>query len=67
MSTPRPETYRVDLVALPDRTPGVVRLRAFLKAALRQYRLRATRVAETTAPPASPPPASPGGPDDETG
>jgi hypothetical protein len=66
MSTQRPETFRVDLVALPDKTPGVVRLRQFLKAALRQWRLRATRVAEVTPPP-EPPQASPGTPQGETG
>jgi hypothetical protein len=56
---------RVDLVALPDRTPGIIRLRQFLKQALRQHRLRATRVAEVTPP--GPPGVACSGPEDAAG
>jgi hypothetical protein len=47
-----PERFTVDLVALPDEVPAVVRLRAFLKRALRSYRLKCVRVVESRiAPP----------------
>jgi hypothetical protein len=36
------ERSLVELLALPDDVPPVVRLRKFLKAALRSYRLRCT-------------------------
>jgi hypothetical protein len=38
--------YLVQLQALPDRTPPVIRLRSFLKAAWRSYRLRCLGVWE---------------------
>jgi hypothetical protein len=38
--------FRVTLRPLPERTPAEVRLRRFLKAALRAYELRAVEVVE---------------------
>jgi hypothetical protein len=45
---PKP-TYRLTLQAEPGEVPAIVRLRRFLKAALRTYGLRATEVAEIPA------------------
>jgi hypothetical protein len=41
--------YRVTLRPLPDQTPEPIRLRHFLKAALRQWGLRAVAVEEVPA------------------
>ncbi len=46
MSTkPKPERYAIVLQAMPDQdgVPTIIRLRRFLKAALRSYRLRCVR------------------------
>jgi hypothetical protein len=48
------ERFLVELRALPDEVPPVVRLRKFLKAALRAYGLRCTR-ARSLGPPGSAP------------
>jgi hypothetical protein len=45
--------FLVHLKALPDRVPGIVRLRRFLKAALRVYRLRCLAVQELPGDPES--------------
>lgn len=46
MKEPR-ERYRLDLEAVPDfGAPAVIRLRRFLKAALRAYGLRCTSAVE---------------------
>jgi hypothetical protein len=46
------ETYRIEIRTLPADVPPTVRVRQFLKAALRAYRLRATSITETTPYPA---------------
>jgi hypothetical protein len=45
-----PERFLVELTALPDDVPPVVRLRKFLKRALRAYRLRCVRVESVKEP-----------------
>jgi hypothetical protein len=47
------ERYTVELEAMPDDVPPVIRLRRWLKAALRSARFRALSVRDTT--PALPP------------
>jgi hypothetical protein len=45
--TPREaERFLVELRALPDSVPAVIRLRKFLKAALRAYNLRCERASQ---------------------
>ncbi len=43
---PKPPQYRVTLTFRADGTPAIVRLRRFLKMALRAYGLRAVKVEE---------------------
>jgi hypothetical protein len=50
--TEQPSDYRITLQPLPDRIPGIARLRRFLKMALRGYGLRCVRNEEVPAPPA---------------
>jgi hypothetical protein len=45
VTAPR-ERYQLTLEALPDSAPAVIRLRRFLKAALRAYGLRCTSAVE---------------------
>jgi hypothetical protein len=45
VTAPR-ERYRLDLEALPDDVPPIIRLRRFLKAALRSYRLKCVHAVE---------------------
>lgn len=52
--TPRPERYVVTLEAMPSDAPAIIRLRAFLKAALRSYRLKAVKIVEGQPPPDRP-------------
>lgn len=56
---PGGERFTVEMQALPDDVPPAVRLRRWLKAALRSARMRALSVRETTPkPPATTPTAS---------
>jgi hypothetical protein len=50
MSRPPKPRYVVTLDVLPDAVPGPIRLRTFLKSALRSCRLRAIEVREVPAP-----------------
>jgi hypothetical protein len=40
--------FRIELVALPDATPAVVRLRAWLKRGLRAFKLKCVEAREGT-------------------
>jgi hypothetical protein len=67
LTMPDGPVYRLDLGALPDSVPGLIRLRGFLKSALRGYRRRAVDVRELTRRVAPAAPGSdgkpPGGPE----
>lgn len=55
MSQPATETWTLTVVPLPDAVPSEVRIRRFLKAALRTWRLRVTAIRETEAARGRPP------------